>query len=266
MGRESLMVGGKRKHRRKREYLGSHQKAWLYGRHVVLETLRAGRWIPHEVWIADDIEPQYGEEARLLCGRLDIEPHLTTGAVMSRRCGSLAHQGLMARMPPFPYSPLEELLAERSATTFLVILDSLQDPFNFGAIVRSAEVFGACGVIVGTNDQSEVTVQAARSSVGAVNHVPIAQVPNLIESVRLLKERGIRVVAASEKAQHSISSIDLKQPCAIVLGNEGTGIQDSLVSACDEVATIPQSGCVGSLNAAVAAGVLLYEVQRQRST
>jgi 23S rRNA (guanosine2251-2'-O)-methyltransferase len=260
------MVGGKRRHRRQREFLGSHQKSWLFGRHVVLETLRAGRWRPLELWIADDIEPEYGDEARVLAEKLGITPVISTGAVMSRRCGSLAHQGLMARMPPFPYTPLANLLDTGLQSPFLVILDSVQDPFNFGAIVRSAEVFGAGGVIVGMTDQSEVTAQVTRSSAGAVNHLPIAQVPDLVEAAGRLRECGVRVIAASEKAQHPISAIDLTQPCAVVIGNEGTGIQPALLAACDETAAIPQSGRVGSLNAAVAAGVLFYEVRRQRDT
>jgi 23S rRNA (guanosine2251-2'-O)-methyltransferase len=113
-------------------------------------------------------------------------------------------------------------------------------------------------------DQSEVTAQVARSSAGAVNHVPIAQVSDLVDAAVRLKERGIRVIAASEKARRPISDIDLTQPCAIVVGNEGAGIQTPLLSACDETAGIPQSGRVGSLNAAVAAGILFYELQRQR--
>jgi 23S rRNA (guanosine2251-2'-O)-methyltransferase len=258
------MVGGKRRHRRQREFLGSHQKAWLFGRHVVLETLRAARWEPLELWIAEDIDPQCGDEARALAARLEIEPVISTGAVMSRRCGSLAHQGLMARMPPFPYTSLADLLAAVSGPPFLVILDSIQDPFNFGAIVRSADVFGAGGVIVGITEQSAVTAQVARSSAGAVNHVPIAQLPDLVDAARRLKEHGLRIIAASEKAQHPVSAIDLTQACAIVVGNEGAGIQDALLAVCDETAAIPQAGRVGSLNAAVAAGVLLYEVQRQR--
>lgn len=259
------MVGGKRKHRRKREYLGSHQKAWLYGRHVVLETLRAGRWVPHEIWIADDLEPEYGVEARALAEGRGITPVITAGAVMTRRCGSLSHQGLMARMPPFPYAPLESLLSVVTPSSFFVLLDGIQDPFNFGAILRSAEVFGATGVIVGTTDQSEITAQVARSSAGAICHVPIAQASELTEAAKLLKEQDVRVIAASEKGTRPISAIDLTKACAIVVGNEGAGIRESLLSACDETATIPQSGRVCSLNAAVAAGVLYYEVQRQRS-
>ena len=258
------MVGGKRKHRRKREYLGSHQKSWLYGRHVVLETLRAGEWIPHEVWIADDIEPGVREEARALAEGIGVPPLITAAAVMTRRCGSLAHQGLMAQMPPFPYTPLESLLADVTPSSFFVLLDAIQDPFNFGAILRSAEVFGATGVIVATTDQSEITAQVARSSAGAVSHVPIAQASDLTEAAKLLKEQGVRVIAASEKGTRPISAVDLTGACAVVVGNEGVGIRDVLLLPCDETATIPQSGRVGSLNAAVAASVVFYEVQRQR--
>lgn len=258
------MVGGKRKHRRKREFLGSHQKAWLFGRHAVLETLRAGRWRPLELWIADDIEAPHGEEARRLADGLGIVPTASTAAVMSRRCGSLAHQGLMARMPPFPFWSIEDLLDASGAPSFLVILDAVQDPFNFGAIIRSAEVFGAGGIIVGTTDQSDVTAQVVRSSSGAVNHVPIAQVPDLVAALRRLQEAGMRIIAASEKGARPISDVDLTGPCAIVVGSEGRGIHPPLLAECHDTAAIPQCGRVGSLNAAVAAGILFYEVRRQR--
>jgi 23S rRNA (guanosine2251-2'-O)-methyltransferase len=259
------MVGGKRR-RSARKVLGSHQKCWLFGRHAVLETLRAGTWKPLEVWLAHDLESELADEVRELSESRGIEIVPSESSAMTRRCGTLAHQGLMAKMPPYPYVPANELLSSLSAAAFYVLLDGIQDPFNFGAILRSVDVFGADGVFVPSTNQSDVTVQVARSSSGAVNHVRIAQVDDLLDVVRGLRSRGVRVVAASEQGAQSVSDFDFLQSCAIVIGSEGAGVRSELAELCDAIVQIPQSGHIGSLNAAVAAGILLYEVRRQRGT
>lgn len=260
------MVGGKRRRSPRRQVLGSHQKCWLFGRHAVLEALRAGRWQPLEVWLAADIEADVRRETTALADRHDIPVVESDTAALTRRCGGLAHQGLLARMPPFTYADADQLLDDAPAPAFFVILDGIQDPFNFGAILRSADVFGAAGVFVPSVSQSEVTVQVARSSAGAVNHVPIAQVSDLSELLSKLRHRGVRSIAASGSAELEVSECDLRAPCALVIGNEGTGVRPDVLSACDLRVRIPQSGHIDSLNAAVAAGILCYEVQRQRQT
>lgn len=258
------MVGGKRRKSGGKRLVGSHQKSWLYGRHAVLETLRAGRWRPLEVWIADDLELEIRRKVYATTKRLQVPVAEASAATMTRHCGGLAHQGLMARMPPFPYSDVDALISAGGETALFVVLDGVQDPFNFGAILRSADVLGAHGVFVPTANQSEVTVQVARSSAGAVNYVPIAQTSDLVALAGALRERGVRTVAASGQAQADVFKVDLTIPCALVIGNEGTGITPAVLAACDEHVRIPQAGHVESLNAAVAAGILCYEAQRQR--
>jgi len=258
------MVGGKRR-TSGRKLLGSHQKSWLYGRHVVLETLRAGRWAPLEVWVADDLEPDIRGEATSAAARLGAAVIEAAAEAMTQRCGGLAHQGLMAKMPPFPYADTQGVLDAGDAPAFVVVLDGVQDPFNFGAILRSADIFGANGVFVPTANQSDVTVQVARSSSGAVNHVPIAQVADLPSLLAQLRECEVRSVAAAVDAEQTVSEVDLTGPCAVVIGNEGSGIRKEVLSACDVRVRIPQFGHAQSLNAAVAAGILCYEVQRQRT-
>lgn len=260
------MVGGKRRKSGGRRLVGSHQKSWLYGRHAVLETLRAGRWRPLDVWVAHDLEADVRSQAVAAAIALQVPIVDAAGEELTRRCGGLAHQGLMARMPPFPYADVEAVIGAGGDAALFVILDGVQDPFNFGAILRSAEVFGAHGVFVPTAYQSEVTVQVARSSAGAVNYVPIAQTSDLVALVGALRERGVRTVAASGHAKADVFEVDLTIPCALVIGNEGTGISPAVLAACDEQVRIPQAGQVASLNAAVAAGILCYEVQRQRGT
>jgi 23S rRNA (guanosine2251-2'-O)-methyltransferase len=259
------MVGGKRRRSARKQVLGSHQKCWLYGRHVVLETLRAARWQPLEVWLAHDLEPDVRDEATLLAARLNVAIVAAQADDLTRRCGGLAHQGLMAQMPPYPYSEVDAVLNAGGENAFFLVLDGIQDPFNFGAILRSADVFGAQGVFVPVASQSDVTVQVARSSAGAVNYMPVAQAPDLVALLAALRERGVRSVAASGKAAQSATECDLTVPCALVVGNEGTGVRSDVLAACDFEVRIPQIGHVESLNAAVAAGILCYEVQRQRN-
>lgn len=258
------MVGGKRRKSRRGRVLGSHQKCWLYGRHVVRETLRAGRWPPLELWLADDLEDDVRSEATTLATRLAVPIVQATSRELTRRCGGLAHQGLMARMPPFPYADSHDVLQSAAEPVFFVILDGVQDPFNFGAILRCADVLGASGAFVATTNQSEVTVQVARSSAGAVNYVPLAQVPDLVGLIRQMQQRRIRVVAAAERAEKTLADCDFRGPCALVVGNEGFGVRAEVLNACDQSARIPQSGHVSSLNAAAAAAILFYEVRRQR--
>jgi 23S rRNA (guanosine2251-2'-O)-methyltransferase len=175
------------------------------------------------------------------------------------------HQGYLARMQDFPYATLQDLLKEKSdSPSFFVMLDGIQDPYNLGAILRSAEVFGAHGAILQATGQVGVTSMVARSSAGAVNRIPIARVESLEDTAVSLMQRGVALVGASEKAPAELPACDLRRPACIVIGNEGTGMSEGVRSRCSEWVKIPQHGHVGSLNAAVAAGIFFYELRRQR--
>ena len=256
------MVGQSRRKATRRQLLGSHQRCWIWGRHAVLETLRAARWIPLEVALADRLPPEELAHARRLARAAGADPTVEPADELTRRCRTAEHQGYLAKMPPFPYADPAPLIERAEA---LVLLDAVQDPYNFGAVVRSADVLGLDGLIVGTARQSEVSSLVARSSAGAVNHVPIARADDLDATADRLRRVGFRLVAASEKAAAPPWSCDFRRRTALIIGNEGTGVRPSLVERCDELVAIPQSGHVGSLNAAVAAGILFYEVRRQRT-
>jgi 23S rRNA (guanosine2251-2'-O)-methyltransferase len=146
------------------------------------------------------------------------------------------------------------------------VADGVQDPHNFGAMLRSAEVFGVEAFFISERGQAPVTSMAARSSAGAVNRVPIVRVPDLAALVDRLRERRIRVVGASEKAGEDLTAFDFTGPAAIVIGNEGSGIRPEVQARCDALLRIPQHGAIGSLNAAAAAAVFFYEMRRQRGT
>jgi 23S rRNA (guanosine2251-2'-O)-methyltransferase len=176
------------------------------------------------------------------------------------------HQGMIARMPDYSYLPLDQLLDRAGSGQLTLILDSIQDAFNFGACLRSAEVLGADAVLVGKRDQSGMTSQAVRSSAGAVHHLSIHQAPDLTAALEALRTRNVRLIAATEKGDRVIGECDLGGETAIVLGNEHTGISAERLALCDALARIPQAGRVSSLNVAVAAGIVLYEAARQRDS
>lgn len=261
------MVERYRRGRGKAPLLGSHQKCWLWGRNVVLEILRAGRWPVLELYCSDQLLPEEMEAVHALAEQNDLSVLLEPGTSLRKRCHSAEHQGYLAKMPPFPYAEprsLVDQLIENEKSPLLVICDAIQDPFNFGALIRSAEVFGVDGIFIGTTHQVGVTSLVARSSAGAVNHVPIARAEDLEEILDEMMGRGIQVLGTSDTSGIPVFECDLKQPTAMIVGNEGAGMRDSIRDRSDHLIRILQHGKVTSLNAAVSAGILFYEARRQR--
>lgn len=248
----------------RRPLLTNHNRCWIWGRNTVLETLRAARWPVLELVYSERCESRALDEVFSLANQRAIQLDLLHDADISKKCRSEEHQGLAARMPPFPYRDINELLEGIPHTPALVLLDRIHDSYNFGAIVRSAEVLGIDGVIVGMREQSLVNSLVARSSAGAVNYVPIAQSDDLTSAVIDLRDRGFQIVGASDHANDSIFDANFRQKTVLVIGNEGHGIQPALESLCTRFVQIPVLGQVSSLNAAVSAGILFYEVLRQR--
>jgi 23S rRNA (guanosine2251-2'-O)-methyltransferase len=244
--------------------MGSHQRCWIWGRQPVIETLRAGRWRPLEVQLDERLPAKERDEAKRRGEELGVEVLFAPASALARLCHSDEHQGFLAKMPPFPYDDAAQLLDARPHRPFYVVLDAVQDPFNFGAILRSADAFGVDGVFVGAARQAEVSSLVVRASSGAVNHVRLAQVKDLAEWISKLKHEGVTVVGTSPNARRDVSQADLRGPTAIILGNEAMGVRAEILDLCDERVAIAQRGRVGSLNAAVAAGILFYEVSRQR--
>ncbi len=244
--------------------MGNHQKCWLWGRHAVLELLRADQWHPLELGIAENLPSTDLKEIERWAERRSCPVEVWSDIELERHCRASDHQGLIARMPEFPYRAARDLVAALSPTGWCVLLDGIQDPFNFGAILRSAEVLGASAAFVGTAGQCPVNSQVVRSSAGAVLHLPLGRATTVAEIAVALKSRGMRICGASEKGKLAPSECDLTGPVCLVIGNEGRGLSPEIHRLCDPLLTIPQTGRVGSLNAAVAAGILCYEVARQR--
>jgi 23S rRNA (guanosine2251-2'-O)-methyltransferase len=257
------MVGRRRKPARKLS--GSHQRCWIWGRHAVIETLAAGRWIPLELRVSERLDPSLEAELEQLAAAAGVPVTRHPPERLTGWCGTSEHQGLLAQMPPYPLLEADAALADSPASPLYLILDRVQDPHNFGAILRSAEVFGVDAVFVGETQQCEITPHVARSSAGAVNYLNIGQAPDLAELLETLNHRGFVTAAAARDGAVSLSRQDFLRPSAIVIGNEGRGVAEELLRRTTVTISIPQAGQIDSLNAAVAAGIILYEAQRQRT-
>lgn len=259
----------------------NHQRSWLWGRHAVLETLKAGRWPIVELFIdSNQPEPELADVERL-AESLDIAVELVDADRLTQLSQSYEHQGFLARMGEFPCEDFESLmLAARTATQLaasssaasssavlaplFVVCDRIQDAHNFGAILRSCDAMKLDGIVIGDRYQSSITPHVARSSAGAVNHQRIFRVPLLTEAVEMLKQAEFQTIAASEKSATSLWEVDLARPTVVLIGSETSGIASELLSLCDTHVAIPMLGEVNSLNAAVAAGIVLYECRRQQ--
>jgi len=256
------MVDSSRKSRR--DVMGSHNRCWIWGRNAVLETLKAGRWPIHELVLSESLDAGPYDLAVRLAEQRQVSVTVASEPELTRLCRTGEHQGMAARMPPFPWLSVNELLSELPESPCLVLLDRLQDPFNLGAIIRSASALGVDGVIAGTREQADISSQVVRSSAGAVNHLPLARSENLVALLDGFASQGFQICGASERATTPLYDAQLRGPTVLIIGNEGRGIQQDLLDRCQTLLQIPMSGSVGSLNAAVAASILFYEVRRQR--
>ena len=176
------------------------------------------------------------------------------------------HQGVIAYTAAYEYAQVEDMLAlakERGEDPFLILLDDIEDPHNLGAIIRTANLAGAHGVIIPKRRAVGLTATVAKTSAGAINYTPVAKVTNLTKTMKELKEKGLWFVCA-DMGGESMYKLNLTGPIGLVIGNEGEGVSRLVKETCDFVASIPMKGDIDSLNASVATGVLAYEIVRQR--
>ncbi|MCA9017959.1 MAG: 23S rRNA (guanosine(2251)-2'-O)-methyltransferase RlmB [Planctomycetaceae bacterium] len=259
------MVGKHSKAKKNKPLLGNHQKCWIWGRNAVMETLSAGFWQIWELHLSERLSADEIRAAEERAQQLSIPVFITTDKELNQKCRASDHQGMIAKMAPFPYSSAAELIQRKTENPLFLILDRIQDPYNFGAIIRSAEVLGADGIFVGTDEQCEVTSLVCRTSAGAVNRIPIAELSDLVQLCRDLKQAEISLVGTAMQAPDILPETNFQQPTAIIVGNEGFGISQVLLNECTHLVRIPQQGKTESLNVAVSAGILLYEASRQRN-
>ena len=247
--------------------LGNHQTSWIWGRHLVQETLRAGYWPVLELWLADDLSESQASEMSALANTAGVPVYRAPRGSLVSRCRGEDHQGYAAKMAEYPYHAADSIWHRESRWPFAIALDRIQDPFNFGTMLRSAEIFDVQGVFLGSREQVGVTSQVARSSVGAINRLAIARVPDLGSYLGSIKER-VTIVAASEKSAIPVNEFDFcsSRPVLVVIGNEGRGISAEVLRECHAEVRIPQAGTLNSLNAAAALAIICYEARRQQAT
>lgn len=237
----------------------------IEGRNAVLEAFRSGKCVD-KLFILDGCQDgpvrTIAREAR----KTDTIINYVSKERLDQLSETHAHQGVIAQVAAYDYSTVDEILAraeEKGEAPFLIILDNVEDPHNLGAIIRTANLAGAHGVIIPKRRAVGLTSTVAKTSAGAINYTPVAKVTNIVRTIEELKEKGIWFVCA-DMGGETMYDLDLTGPMGLVIGNEGEGVSRLVRGACDFTASIPMKGDIDSLNASVAAGVLAYEIVRQR--
>lgn len=234
----------------------------VYGINPVLEALRAGRVKALRV---GDRGGDRLRELLALASQRGVRVERVPANVLARMAPGGVHQGVVADVDDASTDfSVAELVRGAAAAPLIVVLDGIEDPHNLGAILRTADAAGADGVVVQSRRSASLGGAAAKASAGAVAHVKIAEVVNIARAIEELKDSGVWTVGLAGEGTTSYDSIDFTMPCAIVLGAEGTGLRRLVRERCDYLAAIPMRGHVGSLNVSVAAGIVLFEVVRQR--
>ncbi len=243
----------------------SYSEFTIEGRNAVMEAYRAGKTID-KLYVLDGCQ-----DGPILSIKREAKKHDTMlKYVTKERLDQLSetgkHQGVIAVAAAYEYATVEEMLAkakEKGEPPFLFLLDNIEDPHNLGAIIRTANLAGAHGVIIPKNRAVGLTATVARTSAGALNYTPVARVTNLAKTIEELKKEGLWFVCADMGGELMYRQ-DLTGPIGLVIGNEGEGVGRLVKEKCDFMTAIPMKGNIDSLNASVAAGVLAYEIVRQR--
>ncbi len=239
----------------------------VFGVHPVEELCRARPRDVAVIFVADGHRSAETERAIGVAKDRGIWIEYRPRALIADLAGKGTHQGILAIAGEYAYTEIGELLTRAEAgpaAPLLLLLDNVTDPHNLGALVRSAEVLGAHGVIIPNHKAAPVTGTVVKVSAGATERLAIAQVANLLRTIDALRERGTRVLGASSEGGARLDSVDLRGPTAFVLGSEGQGIREAVARRCEGLVQIPQRGLVASLNVSVAGAILLYEASRQR--
>ena len=237
----------------------------IEGRNAVLEAFRSGKCVD-KLFILDGCQDgpvrTIAREAR----KHDVIVSFVAKERLDQLSETGAHQGVIAQVAAYEYASVEDILAkarEKGEDPFIFILDNIEDPHNLGAIIRTANLAGAHGVIIPKRRAVGLTSTVAKTSAGALNYTPVAKVTNLGHTIDELKEQGMWFVCA-DMGGETMYNLNLTGPIGVVIGNEGEGVSRLIREKCDFVASIPMKGDIDSLNASVAAGVLGYEIVRQR--
>jgi len=238
---------------------------YIYGINAVAEALKArGRTF---AWVGVSKERHDLRLQQVVdeCRRQGVAVRFVGRPELDRMAGNNAHQGVVAVTSARQYTDLDDIVAaKRGKHSLVVVLDGVEDPHNLGAILRTADAAGADGVVIPERRAAGVTAIVTKASAGASEHLPIAKVTNIARTLEDLKAKNIWVAGLDERGAQTYDSLDYNMDCAIVLGGEGKGLHDLVAKKCDFLVSIPMLGKVSSLNVSVTAGVMLYEIVRQR--
>lgn len=242
-----------------------YQEFTIEGRNAVIEAFRSGKPID-KIYILDGCQDGPVMTIKREARKQDTLIKYVTKERLDQLSETGKHQGVIAMAAAYEYADIEDmfqLAKKKGEEPFFFLLDNIEDPHNLGAIIRTANLAGAHGVIIPKNRAAGLTATVAKTSAGALNYTPVAKVTNLAKTIEGLKERGLWFVCADMNGTQ-MYDLNLKGPIGLVIGNEGEGVGRLIKEQCDMTAAIPMKGDIDSLNASVAAGVLAYEIVRQR--
>lgn len=237
----------------------------IEGRNAVLEAFRSGKTID-KLFVLDGCKDGPVQSIMREARKSDTIVNFVTKERLDQISETKKHQGVIAYAAAYHYAEVDDILnraREKGEPPFLILLDNIEDPHNLGAIIRTANLVGAHGVIIPKRRAVGLTATVAKASAGAINYTPVAKVTNLSQTMKELKKEGIWFVCA-DMGGTPMYDLDLTGPMGLVIGNEGEGVSKLVKENCDFVASIPMQGDIDSLNASVACGVLAYEMLRQR--
>lgn len=242
-----------------------YEELTIEGRNAVLEAFRSGKTID-KLFVLKGCHDGPVQSIIREAKKHDTILNYVERERLDQLSETKKHQGVIAFAAAYEYAQVEDILEtakEKGEDPFLILLDNIEDPHNLGAIIRTANLAGAHGVIIPKRRAAGLTATVAKASAGALNYTPVAKVTNLSQTIKELKERGIWFVCA-DMGGDTMYGLDLKGPIGLVIGSEGDGVSKLVKENCDFIASIPMKGDIDSLNASVAAGVLAYEIVRQR--
>ncbi len=242
-----------------------YEEMTIEGRNAVLEAFRSGKTID-KLYVLKGCQDGPVNTILREARKQDTIVSFVAKERLDQMSGTGKHQGVIASAAAYAYAEVEDILKvaeEKGEAPFLILLDNIEDPHNLGAIIRTANLAGAHGVIIPKRRAVGLTATVARASAGAINYTPVAKVTNLGATIDELKKRGLWFVCADMDGM-TMYDLDLKGPIGLVIGSEGEGVSRLVREKCDLVASVPMKGDIDSLNASVAAGVLAYEIVRQR--
>lgn len=250
--------------RKERSGRSRSPEEWIYGLNPVREALRSGRSIS-AVYLSSSRREKVLELEQLLAAR-GMQVRKVEESFFEERFPK-GHQGIAARVEPRSYTELDQMILtprKKGQMPLFLVLDGIEDPRNFGSILRVADAGGVHGIVIQSHRSASLTPEAVKASSGASEHVQISMVPNIKHAMRLMKESGITIVGAEAEGTKTVWEVDLSGPVALVVGSEGEGMRKTVKDLCDLILCLPMQGQVNSLNASVASGIIVFEIMRQR--